>query len=126
MLREEEEEEIRSRRRNEAEQTLEKNYSRTFVKPVEKAANRRFAGKNGISKIKLVPLLNLISEINIYDENGNKINNTEIEEVIKKYYIRKKEANDSNSDRYFKERKPTNQKENLYNRSLGEESIFNY
>lgn len=126
MLNEEEEEEVRARRKKETEELLQKNYSETFVKPVERAVNLRYKNKKGVSKIELVPLLNLIAQINIYDEEGNKISNKEIEETIKKFWIRKKTANDKNSDRYFAERKPTNQKQNLLNRSLGEEMVFNY
>jgi len=126
MINEEEEEEKRLRRKSTQEKTIQNNYTETFIKPVEKVANKKFAGKNGVSKIELIPLLNLIKEINIYDENGNKINLPEIESVIKKFWVKKKTANDKNSDRYFKERKPTNQVDNLFNRSLGEDCIFNY
>ena len=43
MLNEEEEEEVRARRKKETEELLQKNYSETFVKPVERAANLRFS-----------------------------------------------------------------------------------
>lgn len=122
MINEEEEEEKREKRKNTFQEILVKNYEQTFIKTVEKIANRMFA-KNGISKIEIIPALNTILEIKIFDENGEKIEKKDIEEKIKKLYKLKKNAFDKNSDRYFKERKSTNQKENLLRRSLGEELV---
>lgn len=122
MINEEEEEEKKERRKNTFHEILIKNYEQTFIKSVERTANRMFAN-NGISKIELVPVLNTISEINIFDEGGNKIERKDIEEKVRKLYKLKKDAFDKNSDRYFKERKPTNHKENLLRRSLGEELV---
>ena len=103
------------------QKTLEKNYAKTFIKSVERAANRRFCNDK-IKKIKLEFILNILTKINIYDHNNNLIHDKKIEDQIKKFYEMKKKANDSNSDRYFAEKKhKPNQVENLLNRSLGED-----
>ena len=103
------------------QRTLEKNYGKTFIKNVERAANRRFCNDK-IKKIKLEFILNILTKINIYDHNNNLIHDKKIEDQIKKFYEMKKKANDSNSDRYFVEKKhKPNQTENLLNRSLGED-----
>ena len=103
------------------QKTLEKNYAKTFIKNVERAANRRFCNDK-IKKIKLEFILNILTKINIYDHNNNLIHDKKIEDQIKKFYETKKKANDSNSDRYFAEKKhKPNQVENLLNRSLGED-----
>lgn len=70
-------------------------------------------------------VLNILTKINIYDHNNDLIHDKKIEEQIKKFYDMKKKANDSNSDRYFAEKKhKPNQTENLLNRSLGEDCCF--
>ena len=108
-------------RHKQLQRTLEKNYAKTFIKNVEGAANRRFCNDK-IKKIKLEFILNILTKINIYDHNNNLIHDKKIEDQIKKFYEMKKKANDSNSDRYFAEKKhKTNQVENLLNRSLGED-----
>ena len=108
-------------RHKQLQRTLEKNYAKTFIKNVERAANRRFCNDK-IKKIKLEFILNILTKINIYDHNNNLIHDKKIEDQIKKFYEMKKKANDSNSDRYFAEKKhKPNQTENLLNRSLGED-----
>lgn len=115
----------RTDRNERLKETLTNSYANTFVKSVEKAANRKFCGGN-ISRIELVPILNMIDEILIFDKDGNQIENKKIEAEIRKYWAMKKKALDSNSDRRFKERKKINHTENLLNRCIGEEKIFNY
>lgn len=108
-------------RHKQLQKTLEKNYAKTFIKSVERAVNRRFCNDK-IKKIKLEFILNILTKINIYDHNNNLIHDKKIEDQIKKFYEMKKKANDSNSDRYFAEKKhKPNQVENLLNRSLGED-----
>lgn len=113
-------------RAKEQEDTLKKNYAQTFIKSVEKAANKKFCNDK-IKKIKFEYDLNILSKINIYDHDNNIIHDKKIEDQIKKFYDMKKKANDKNSDRYFTEKKhKPNMHDNLLNRSLGEESYFNY
>jgi len=122
---EEEEEELRKRRSNAFSNEIQKNYDNTFIEPIRKAINRRYA--NGkIKKIVITALLNQIGGIEIIDGNGKKIADKQIEEIIRKYWANKKKALDSNSDRYFKGRKQLNQADNLRNRSIGEENYFPY
>jgi hypothetical protein len=117
--------EKKQKRNNELEKTLEKNYKKTFISSVEKAVNRKYKSDK-IKKIELDCMLNILTGIRIYDYNNNLIHNKKIEDEIKEFYKMKKKANDSNSDRYFKEKKnKPNQVENLINRSLGE-SYFEY
>jgi hypothetical protein len=119
-----EELEKKKKRHKQLQKTLEKNYAETFIKSVERAVNRRFCNDK-IKKIKLEFVLNILTKINIYDHNNDLIHDKKIEEQIKKFYDMKKKANDSNSDRYFAERKhKPNQTENLLNRSLGEDCCF--
>lgn len=119
-----EELEKKKKRHKQLQKTLEKNYAETFIKSVERAVNRRFCNDK-IKKIKLEFVLNILTKINIYDHNNNLIHDKKIEEQIKKFYDMKKKANDSNSDRYFAEKKhKPNQTENLLNRSLGEDCCF--
>lgn len=116
--------EKKKKRHKQLQKTLEKNYAETFIKSVERAVNRRFCNDK-IKKIKLEFVLNILTKINIYDHNNDLIHDKKIEEQIKKFYDMKKKANDSNSDRYFAERKhKPNQTENLLNRSLGEDCCF--
>lgn len=105
--------------------TVEKNYANTFIKSVEKAANKKFKSDK-IKKIKLDYMLNNLTNVNIYDYDDNLIHDKKLEDKIFKFAELKKEANDRNSDRRFKERKQTNMYDSLLNRSLGEESYFNY
>ena len=108
-------------RHKQLQRTLEKNYAKTFIKSIERAVNRRFCNDK-IKKIKLEFILNILTKINIYDHDNNLIHDKKIEDQIKKFYEMKKNANDSNSDRYFAEKKhKPNQVENLLNRSLGED-----
>ncbi len=119
-----EELEKKKKRHKQLQKTLEKNYAETFIKSVERAVNRRFCNDK-IKKIKLEFVLNILTKINIYDHNNDLIHDKKIEEQIKKFYDMKKKANDSNSDRYFAEKKhKPNQTENLLNRSLGEDCCF--
>ena len=119
-----EELEKKKKRHKQLQKTLEKNYAETFIKSVERAVNRRFCNDK-IKKIKLEFVLNILTKINIYDHNNDLIHDKRIEEQIKKFYDMKKKANDSNSDRYFAEKKhKPNQTENLLNRSLGEDCCF--
>ena len=119
-----EELEKKKKRHKQLQKTLEKNYAETFIKSIERAVNRRFCNDK-IKKIKLEFVLNILTKINIYDHNNDLIHDKKIEEQIKKFYDMKKKANDSNSDRYFAERKhKPNQTENLLNRSLGEDCCF--
>lgn len=118
---EEEEEEKKERRKITFQELLRRNYEETFIKSVERTANRFFK-KEGISRIEIVPALNTIMDIKIYNNEGKEIEDKDVEKKIRKLYKLKKEALDKNSDRYFKERKSTNQKENLIRRSLGEEN----
>lgn len=121
-----EELEKKKRRHKQLQKTLEKNYAETFIKSVERAVNRRFCNDK-IKKIKLDFVLNILTKINIYDHNNNLIHDKKIEDQIKKFYDMKKKSNDSNSDRYFAEKKhKPNQTENLLNRSLGEDYCFDY
>ena len=121
-----EDKELRGKRGKSLEKTLEKNYKETFIKSVERAVNKQFKSDK-IKKIKLDCSLNFLNKINIYDQNDNLIHDKDIEDKITKFYKMKKRALDSNSDRYFAERKKKpNQVENLINRSLGEENYFNY
>jgi len=117
--------EKKQKRFNELEKTLEGNYKKTFITSVEKAVNKKYKSDK-IKKIELDSMLNILTGIRIYDHNDNLIKDKKIEDEIKKFYKMKKKANDSNSDRYFKEKKvKPNQTENLLNRSLGE-SYFEY
>jgi hypothetical protein len=119
-----EELEKKKKRHKQLQKTLEKNYAETFIKSVERAVNRRFCNDK-IKKIKLEFVLNILTKINIYDHNNDLIHDKKIEDQIKKFYDMKKKANDSNSDRYFAEKKhKPNQTENLLNRSLGEDCCF--
>ena len=97
--------------------TVEKNYANTFIKSVEKAANKKFKS-NKIKKIKLDYMLNNLTNVNIYDYDDNLIHDKKLEDKIFKFAELKKEANDRNSDRRFKERKQTNMHDSLLNRSL--------
>ena len=118
--------EIRNQRKEEFDKTLKNNYKETFIKSIERAANRKFKSDK-IKKIELDSNLNLLTNINIYDHDDNLIHDKKIEDQITKFYLAKKKASDSNSDRYYSEKKKKpNMKENLLNRSLGEESYFNY
>ena len=45
MITEEEEEEKKARRMAETNKTLQNNYKKTFIEPVEKAANKKYVGK---------------------------------------------------------------------------------
>lgn len=114
-------------RHEELKKSLEKNYANTFIKSVEKAANKKFKNDK-IKKIELEFLLNNVTKVNIYDYDGNLIHDKKIEDQIVKFAKMKKDANDHNSDRRFKEMKhKPNMTENLLNRSLGEEeTYFNY
>lgn len=119
-----EELEKKKKRHKQLQKTLEKNYAETFIKSVERAVNRRFCNDK-IKKIKLEFVLNILTKINIYDHNNDLIHDKKIEDQIKKFYDMKKKANDSNSDKYFAEKKhKPNQTENLLNRSLGEDCCF--
>ena len=120
IIKEEEEEEVRKRRQSSFANDIQKNYENTFIEPVRKAINRLYA-KGKVKKIVITAILNQIGGIDIIDENGKKINDKNIENLIRKYWANKKKANDSNSDRYFKERGKQNQVDNLRHRSLGEE-----
>ncbi len=120
------EKEIRNKRKEDFDKTLKNNYKETFIKNIERVANRKFKSDK-IKKIELDSNLNLLTNINIYDYDDNLIHDKKIEDQITKFYLAKKKANDSNSDRYYSEKKKKpNMKENLLNRSLGEESYFNY
>lgn len=112
-------------RYEELKDSLEKNYAKTFIKSVEKAANKKFKSDK-IKKIELEFLLNNVTKVNIYDYNDDLIHDKKIEDQIIKFAKMKKNANDNNSDRRFSERKKINMHDNLLNRSLGEESYFNY
>jgi hypothetical protein len=115
----------RKDRREEFNETLINNYYNTFIKPVEKAANKKFKS-NKIKKIELEYALNRVTRVKIYDHNDNLIHDENLEAKIMKYAENKKEANDHNSDVRFNERKKSNMHDNLLNRSLGEENYFNY
>ena len=108
---------------------LSKSYYKTFIESVENAANRKYA-KGDIDKIVIDAALNVITNIRFLDKDGEEIKTDEtkkIKEKIMDFYTMKKKANELNSDRRFHERKgEPPQKVNLYNRSLGEEVIFNY
>ena len=122
---EEEEQAIRRKRQESFSNDIMKNYDNTFIEPIRKAINKKYA--NGkIKKIVITALLNQIGGIEIIDGEGKKISNKQIEDLIRKYWAAKKKALDSNSDRYFKGRKNLNQSDNLRNRSIGEENYFPY
>jgi hypothetical protein len=71
---------------------------------VERAVNKQFKSDK-IKKIKLDCSLNFLNKINIYDQNDNLIHDKVLEDKITKFYKMKKRALDSNSDRYFAEKK---------------------
>lgn len=116
-----EEKKKRSERSKRLSEIIASGYANTFVKSVEKAANAKYCGED-ISKIELVPFLNNIQEIRIFNKKGEQIKDEKIEAEIRKYWAMKKKALDSNSDRRFKERKKISHTENLYNRCIGEEN----
>ena len=115
-----EEEETKKRRNKEFSKTIEDNYSKTFVKNIERIVNKKFCG-DLIKRIEITPALNTITNIKIIDKNGKEIEDSKIKEKIMNFYKLKKKAFDSNSDYYFKERPPANQKIALLRRSIGEE-----
>ena len=115
-----------NQRKENFKKLISNNYDTTFVKNLEKAINRKFA-KGEIHKIVIIPSSpGFIKEIKLLDKSNNRIYNKDIEEKIIKFWKFNKVAKEKNSDYYFTQRKPQDQKENIYHRSLGEESIFNY
>lgn len=129
IIKEEEEEEVRSRRQKSFSNEIMKNYENTFIEPVRKAINRHLAKTDQggmVKKVVITACLNQIGGIELIDSEGKKIENKSLESIIRKYWAAKKKALDSNSDRYFKERKATSQQDNLRRRSIGEEAYFDY
>lgn len=115
-----EEEELTKKRRNDFTDTVRKNYEKVFVKNIEKIINKQFCNSN-IKRIELEPELNTIKKIKIYGKDGKLMKDELLENKINRFYKLKKRAFELNSDYYFNERPPANQKEALMRRSIGEE-----
>ena len=114
------EEELTKKRRERFRELIRNNYNHTFIINLEPAVNKKYA-KGSITKIKLIPgeIPGIPKSIDIYEGN-KKIEDSELEEKIRNFISMRKKAFEKNSDYYFKQRKNTNQKENLIHRSLGE------
>lgn len=115
-----EEEELTKKRRNDFTDTVQKNYENVFVKNIEKIINKQFCNSN-IKRVELEPELNTIKKIKIYGKDGKLMKDELLENKINRFYKLKKRAFELNSDYYFNERPPANQKEALMRRSIGEE-----
>lgn len=117
----------KTQRKEEFKELITNNYNHTFITSLEPAVNAVYA-KGDITKIVLIPgeIPGVAKSIDIY-EGSKKVENKELEDKIKKFIATKKKALEKNSDYYFKQRKSSNQKENLIHRSLGEEvKYFDY